>query len=85
MVKTVVGHTFVHAPGTATFGGVWLDMKVQTVWVLAICNCKDLTWVLTKEWVLSIMQPKTSAWALTQQWVLGIYDYRLQWVSVFSS
>ena len=38
---------------------------------LAIRDCKDLAWALTREWALPIHAAKTSTWALTWEWALA--------------
>ena len=47
--------------------------RAEAAWALAIilCDCKDVTRVLTQEWVLSIRAAKTSTWALTGEWALA--------------
>ena len=43
----------------------------EATWALAIHDCKDLAWALTREWALSIHAAKTSTWALTWEWALA--------------
>ena len=43
----------------------------EAAWALAIRDCKDLAWALTREWALSIHAAKTSTWALTRKWALA--------------
>ena len=43
----------------------------EAAWALAIHDCKDLAWALTREWALSIHAAKTSTWALTREWALA--------------
>ena len=45
--------------------------RAEAAWALAICDCDDLAWALTREWVLSIDAAKTSTWALTRKWALA--------------
>ena len=43
----------------------------EATWVLAICDCKYLAWVLTQEWALSVHAAKISTWALAWEWALA--------------
>ena len=40
-------------------------------WALAIRDCKDLAWALTRGWALSNHAAKISTWVLIQEWVLA--------------
>ena len=43
----------------------------EAAWVLAIRDCTDLAWALTRKWALSIHAAKTNTWALTREWALA--------------
>ena len=46
--------------------------RAEAAWALAIRDCKDLAWALTREWALSIRAAKTiSTWVLTREWALA--------------